>query len=159
MSPCDSVSEQWRAMRPEGSWELRLEAELKNTFWEGGGVWLHILSPAELQNRDGSTEAKPAVKPERKNRRGREMAGLPQAGETPLGFSFLNPNSKVFCPHFSFLGPEDLLCYSVISKPPREQDARRRDMLWDNKCKIFWKLQLCQEEVRETERTCLSLEA
>ena len=48
----------------------------------GGGSNYNILTPG------GSTEAEPAVKPNRKIRRGREMAGLPQGGETPLGSSF-----------------------------------------------------------------------
>ena len=46
---------------------------------------------------------------------------------------------------------------SVYSKPPREQDASRRNMLWEkNKCKSFVKLQFCREKVRETERTRLA---
>ena len=76
---------------------VRFEAA-KSSFGKGGGVQLHISSPG------GSTEAEPAVKPKRKIRRGREMAGLPQGGETPLGSSFLNPYYKSFVPTFTFWG-------------------------------------------------------
>ena len=71
------------------------DAEAANSVFERGeGSNYNILS------------TEPAVKPEKKIRRGREMAGLPQGGETPLGFSFLNPNYKSFVPTFTFWGQE-----------------------------------------------------
>ena len=79
----------------------------ESRFWEGGGGSnYNILTPG------GSTEAEPAVKPNRKIRRGREMAGLPQGGETPLGSSFLKPNYKSFVPTFTFWGQKisTILC-------------------------------------------------
>ena len=64
----------------------------------------------------------------------------------------------VFCTHFHFLGPEDLFlqlfvccnAQSIISKPPRDQVARRRNMLWGNKCKIF--LSNCHFAFRGSEK-------
>ena len=41
------------------------------------------------------------------------MAGLPQGGETPVGFSFLN-QIKVFCPHFHFLGTKDFYIFCLL---------------------------------------------
>ena len=95
-------------------------------------------------DRNGFTEAEPAVKPKRKIRRGREMAGLPQGGETPLGFSFLNPNSQVFCPHFHFLGPEDFYNSLFVAKFTLSFQNHHVNRTPDvetccaeNKCKIF----------------------
>ena len=76
-------------------------------------------------------------------RRGRAMAGLPQQRETPVGSSFLNQIHKSFDSTFTFWGQEIsttfvcCLVLSVLSKPPREQDASRRNMLWGNKYKIL----------------------
>ena len=78
-----------------GCWSCRV------TFLRGGGG-----SNYNISSPGGSTEAEPAVKQNRKIRRGREMAGLPQGGETPLGSSFLNPNYKSFVPTFTFWGQE-----------------------------------------------------
>ena len=66
------------------------------------------------------TEAEPAVRPVRRDnrkdiRRGRAVAGLPQGEETPVGFSFLNPNvCKSFVPTFTFLGPKDFYADSLL---------------------------------------------
>ena len=62
----------------------------------------------------GSTEAEPAVRPwmRGRTRRGREKAGLPQEGETPLGLKFFKHWVFVnLCPHFHFLGAK---IYSLL---------------------------------------------
>ena len=88
-----------------GCWSCRV------TFLRGGGG-----SNYNISSPGGSTEAEPAVKQNSKIRRGREMAGLPQGGETPLGSSFLKPKLQVFCPHFHFLGAEDFYDYLFVGK-------------------------------------------
>ena len=82
-------------------------------------------------------------------RRGREMAGLPRVGETPLGIKFFK--ALCFCkylpPLFLSGGKYKVWCLlqslPIIPKPPREQGASRRNMLWgENKCKSFVKISI-----------------
>ena len=78
------------------------DAEAANSVFERGeGSNYNILS------------TEPAVKPEKKIRRGREMAGLPQGGETPLGFSFLKPKFKSLLSPLSLSGGTRFLQFFV----------------------------------------------
>ena len=79
-----------------GCWSCRV------TFLRGGGG-----SNYNISSPGGSTEAEPAVKQNSKIRRGREMAGLPQGGETPLGFGFLKPKFTSLLSPLSLSGAED----------------------------------------------------
>ena len=63
------------------------------------------------------------------------MAGLPQEGETPVGFGLFKTKFKSFVPTFTFWGQKISTSFvywkvlSVYLKPPREQEARTRNML------------------------------
>ena len=96
-------------------------------------------------DRDGSTEAEPAVN-QLKSRRGRAMAGLPQGGETPLGFSFLIQIHKSFVSTFTFWGQKictTFVCWKFSLSYQNHHVNRVLDVetcCAENKYKIFVKV-------------------
>ena len=89
------------------------------------------------------------------------MAGLPQEGETPVGFSFLKPNLNLLSPlslsgvkrflHLLFFGK---YCLSFLNHHVNRR-LELETCCEEINVKSFVKLQFCQEEVREIERTRL----
>ena len=99
-------------------------------------------------------------------KRGRETAGLPQGGKTPLGFLFFLKTCVLcasFDPTFPFWGKK---IYSLLSdgmfilqlKPPHNQGVSLRNMSSGNKSNLLSKLKLLPEEVRESEQTHLDVQ-
>lgn len=83
----------------------------------------------------------------------------------PIGVQFFKPKLQVFCPHFHFLGAEDFYDHLFVGKLVcliKTTTWTGRYVVVETCCeeinvKSFVKLQFCQEEVREIERTRLEL--
>ena len=100
----------------------------------------------------GATEAEPAActSQQQRSRRGREMAGLPQWGETPLGFRFFKHQfSCTSLPPLLLSGGKSIksvVCWRVYHSSQNHHVTRalvvetcREE---NNKCKSFVKMQI-----------------
>ena len=100
----------------------------------------------------GATEAEPAAgtSQQQRSRRGREMAGLPQGGETPLGFRFFKHQfSCTSLPPLLLSGGKSIksvVCWRVYHSSQNHHVTRalvvetcREE---NNKCKSFVKMQI-----------------